>query len=402
MLNKLNDFFANKKVLLLGFGLEGQSSLRLLEKLNCAESVTIWEKYHHTTDLPCRNDCDIIMKSPGIPLFGKTDDRITGQADLFLRFCQNTVAGITGTKGKSTTSSLLHHILTECGKKSRLIGNIGVPPLDIAGELNQDEIVVAELSCHQLEYVQASPGIAVLLNIFEEHLDHYIDFEHYKKAKENIFRFQRQGDVLIRGEEVNSSGIDSQKARLRGKHNIHNIAIAVKISALLGCEESAAVQAAYNFGGLEHRLELFAKVTVNLGEAEQNKQCLWVNDSISTIPAAAIAAAEAFPETDTLIIGGMDRGVDYSSLIEFLNSRTDINVIALPDSGHKIADSLNTNVYKARDMQDAADYAVKVTERCCVLSPAAASYGFYKNFEERGRHFKELIIDRKSLRRQAF
>ncbi|MCL2036559.1 MAG: Mur ligase family protein [Oscillospiraceae bacterium] len=396
MLNKLHDFFAGKNVLLLGLGLEGSSTLQLLEKLNCAKSVMVWEEYHHTRGTKFPPEYDIIMKSPGIPLYekiGEFDPRITGQADLFLRFVnreKNPVIGITGTKGKSTTSSLVHHILNECRVNSRLIGNIGVPPLDVAEDLTPGEVVVMELSCHQLEYVQASPEYAVLLNIYEDHLDHYIDFKHYKHAKENIFRFQKPSDVEIRVEntscfsrEINS--IEPEKARIRGKHNIHNMAVALRTVLMLGLRipPEQQLEAAYSFGGLEHRLELFAEID----------GVKWVNDSISTIPEAAIAAMEAFPEADTIIIGGLDRGVDYSVLIDFLKNRPDINVVALPDSGHKIADLLGkrTNIYKACDLAKAVEHAKIVTKACCVLSPAAASYGFYKNFEERGRHFKELI-----------
>ncbi|MCL2070640.1 MAG: Mur ligase family protein [Oscillospiraceae bacterium] len=398
MIDKLYDFFKDKKILLLGFGLEGQSTLRLLEKLNIAddEAVTVWEKYNHTVGTKLPLEYDIIVKSPGIPLFqrpGETDKRITGQADLFLRFCRErkpVVVGITGTKGKSTTSSLLHHILSECGVKSRLIGNIGVPPLDIAYETDDADVIVAELSCHQLEYVEESPQIAVLLNIYEEHLDHYIDFAHYKYVKENIFRFQRPGDVLIRGEDAEVSEIEREvtNAKLRGRHNLRNIAVAVKAAIAAaelsgsGIDKAAAIKAGCGFGGLEHRLELFAEID---GVA-------WVNDSICTIPEAAIAAVEAFPEADTIIIGGMDRGVDYSILTRFLQERVELNVIALPDSGHKIAESLS-NVYKAVDLADAVAYAKQVSRKCCVLSPAAASYGFYRNFEERGTHFKELVLD---------
>ncbi|MCL2634990.1 MAG: UDP-N-acetylmuramoyl-L-alanine--D-glutamate ligase [Oscillospiraceae bacterium] len=378
MLDKLRDFFNNKKVLILGYGLEGQSTFRLLEKLDCAALVTAWENYHHTTKLP--DDYDIIMKSPGIPMFGNSDPRITGQTDLFLRFCENKTIGITGTKGKSTTSSLIHHILTQCSVKSKLIGNIGVPPLDVADELG-DNVIVMELSCHQLEYVQASPKIAVLLNIYEEHLDHYVDFDHYRAAKENIFKFHKAGDVLIRGEEADISALDPTMPKLRGEHNLKNIAVAVKVAMLLGCSSQEVIKAAYDFSGLEHRLELLTDVN----------GVKYVNDSISTIPAATIAAVEAFPETDTVIIGGMDRGIDYSSLINFLNDSDIPNIIALPDSGHTIAEKLN-RVRKVNNMEEAVAYARQVTRKCCVLSPAAASYGVYKNFEERGRHFKELVV----------
>jgi len=386
MLDRLRDFFRGKKTLILGYGLEGQSTERLLKTLDCAAKTDIADMKFGADYLNALDgDYDIIMKSPGIALFDNyrhIAEKITSQTDLFLRFRDNITVGVTGTKGKSTTSSLIYHILTVCGFKARLIGNIGVPPLDIVGEMTDEEIIVMELSCHQLEYVKASPNIAVLLNIFEEHLDHYVDFEHYKAAKENIYKYKH--DLLIRGDDNDlpryRAMIDANAAKLRGEHNYNNMAVAVKAAVYLGCGGASAVKAAESFTGLEHRLELFK-------EAGGVK---WVNDSISTVPQAAIAALEAFRETDTLIIGGMDRGIDYTPLIEFLNVR-DINVIALPDSGHKIAESLTVPVYKAADMEDAVNCAKKITRKCCILSPAAASYGFYKNFEERGAHFKSLV-----------
>lgn len=387
MLSKLRDFFRGKKTLILGYGLEGQSTERLLQKLGVAAKTDIADAKFGADYLSALDgDYDIIMKTPGIALFDNyrhIAEKITSQTDLFLRFCDNITVGVTGTKGKSTTSSVIFHILNECGFKARLIGNIGVPPLDIVGEISPEDIIVLELSCHQLEYVKASPKVAVLLNVFEEHLDHYVDFARYKAAKENIFRYGN--DFAVRGDDADlpryRALIDIDSAKLRGEHNYNNMAVAVKCAAYLGCDENKAARAAENFRGLEHRLELFAVID----------GVEWVNDSISTVPEAAIAAVETFPETDALIIGGMDRGVDYSPLTAFLNGRSGINVIALPDSGHKIADSLNVRVYKAADLADAVSCAKKVARKCCVLSPAAASYGFYKNFEERGRHFKSLV-----------
>ncbi|MCL1881816.1 MAG: UDP-N-acetylmuramoyl-L-alanine--D-glutamate ligase [Oscillospiraceae bacterium] len=404
MLDKLHDFFANKRVLILGCGLEGKSTIRLLEKLNCATKIDVIEQYHHTTPLP--EDYDVVMKSPGIPLFDNPSEsirnKITCQVDLFLRFARDskqnlpTVIGITGTKGKSTTSSLIHHILCKCGKKSKLIGNIGVPPLDICVEMSELDFVVAELSCHQLEYSTSSPQIAVYLNLFEEHLDHYVSFLHYRRAKENIYAYQKFGDFLVFGDNtahglVPVEGVtvfDERKVieceNLRGKHNQRNVGVAVKVAELAGIPRQTAISAVNSFSGLEHRLEMFAKL----------RDVKWVNDSIGTIPSATIAAVEAFPETDTLIIGGMNRGIDYSTLVEFLNTRHDINVIALPDSGHMLADLFlveHPKIQKVADLSEAVILAKEITKKCCILSPAAASYGFYKNFEERGQHFKKLV-----------
>lgn len=432
MKKQLLDFFKDKKVLILGFGREGRSTLELIKGFGCAK-ITIADKNavdaadgfaavtgdNYLSEL--EGDYDVIMKSPGIALFDvpeRIKAKITGQTDLLLRFCENTVIGITGTKGKSTTSSLICHILNKCGFDARLIGNIGVPPLAEIDSFKPETVIICEMSCHQLEYVKASPDIAVLLNVYEEHLDHYKDFAAYKYAKENIFRFLGENGTLIYNtdcfsDEISalpceklSAGLDENadicadmdgisvcgvripaeliKTRLAGHHNLYNIAVALACAVQVGCELDSALEAVADFSGLEHRLELVRTVD----------GVKYVNDSISTIPAAAISAVNAFSGADTLIIGGMDRGIDYKALIDFLNDGAVANVICLKDSGYRIAkglDGTKMNVYLAQDLPDAVSYAAKVTKLCCILSPAAASYGFYKNFEERGQHFKELV-----------
>ena len=263
---KLHDFFAGKNVLILGFGREGRSTLSLLKKSGC--NITIADRNDVScleTDgieviygenyLDCLDRFDIIMKAPGVVLLDKVSDsvkaKITSQTDLLLRFCENTVIGITGTKGKSTTSSLIYHILRSCGKDALLIGNIGVPPLDCIPDLAPNTVIVCEMSCHQLEYVQASPDIAVYLNLFEEHLDHYTGFDAYRAAKENIYRYQKKQDRLIINKslvcaEIPSSVITASlderadifldgdtvyicgepysfRTKLLGRHNLYNI-----------------------------------------------------------------------------------------------------------------------------------------------------------------------------------
>ena len=424
---KLKDFFAGRNVLILGFGREGRSTLKLLKRfdcnitiadrndVSCAETNGI-EVIHGEDYLSCLPRFDIIMKAPGIALFDSVSpdvkDRVTGQTDLLLRFCPNKIVGITGTKGKSTTSSLIFHILSHCGKDTVLIGNIGVPPLDCISDLTDNTIIVCEMSCHQLEYVQASPDTAIYLNLFEEHLDHYTGFDAYRLAKENIYKFQTDGDTLIINKRLVPEGCSadiitasldddadicvkdgkpvingrtySVTTKLLGTHNLYNIGIAMCAAKLCGCEDDAIVKAIPSFDGLKHRLE-------NVG-------CIngvtYINDSISTCPSTAIAAVRAFSAVDTIIIGGMDRGIDYTELVDFLNGSDITNVILLPDSGHKIEPRLDhgkLNVYAARDLADAVAFAKKVTHTLCLLSPAAASYGFYKNFEERGDHFRELV-----------
>ena len=427
---KLSEFFNGKSVLILGFGREGRSTLSLLKKLgNCditiadrndvscpeTEGIEVISGEHYLDRI---GEFDIIMKAPGIALFNDVSDdvkaRITSQTDLLLRFRENKIIGITGTKGKSTTSSLIYHILTRCGKDAVLIGNIGVPPLDCIGELTEDTIIVCEMSCHQLEYVKASPDIAIYLNLFEEHLDHYVDFDAYRLAKENIYKYQRPGNKLIINEEllpadtaadiitaspvhcistihvegdtlmIGGSPIDV-KTKLLGRHNLYNIGIAIWAGYLCYADYDKMLEAIASFDGLKHRLEKVG--TVNGAD--------YINDSISTCPSTAIAAVHAFDKVDTIIIGGMDRGIDYTELVDFLNGSDIENVILLPDSGHKIMpqlDGTKRSIYKAADLADAVAHAKQVTKIRCVLSPAAASYGFYKNFEERGEHFRSLVL----------
>lgn len=431
MREKLKNFFNGKKVLILGFGREGKSTLDLIkdfdceigisdQNLNITDDIKNYKLFSGENYLDAIKEYDIVMKTPGIALLDKISkkdkEKITGQTDLFLRFCPNYTIGVTGTKGKSTTSSLITHILNYCGKNAVLIGNIGIPPLLVVDTLENDTVAVMEMSCHQLEYVKASPKTAVLLNVYEEHLDHYVDFNAYKAAKENIYRYQGKNDILIYNKALQNDKITSlpskkitasmeEKAdidvvgndifvegqqisyeklapKLEGKHNLYNIGVALCVALHQGCNLNKAVESVSSFNGLEHRME-FVKIVNGVK---------YINDSISTIPLATINAVKTF-NADTVIIGGMDRGINYDILADFLNKGIVQNIICLPDSGYRIADMLDDNlkVYRVKDMAEAVAKAHNVTKHCCVLSPAAASYGFYKNFEERGKHFKELV-----------
>lgn len=425
----LKPFFEGRRVAVLGFGREGRVWLDILNKLGCCAEIAIADMNKIKADgvtLLCGEDYldrakeyDVILQSPGVIIKDKLTAaekaKILTQTELLLRLKPCRIIGVTGTKGKSTTSSLIYHFLKANGMDTMLIGNIGVPPLERFEEMNESTVAVCELSCHQLEFVQHSPDISVLLNIFPEHLDHYTGFEAYKTAKENIWRCQGDGDTAIvnvdiapestagklitasfggsgdvqtNGEDISLFGrtisADMIKTKLLGKHNIYNIAVALAAAEKAGADIDTCLSALPDFNGLEHRLERFA---VKDGVE-------YINDSICTIPEAAIAAVEAVGGCDVLIIGGMDRKIPYEKLIDFLNTGAVKNVILLPDSGWRIARELDTDkigVVKAIDMADAVKLAHGRAKSRVVLSPAAASYGFYKNFEERGKHFKELV-----------
>ncbi len=425
----LKPFFEGKRCAILGYGREGKVWLNILQRLGCCKEIAIADMNEVSADgatllcgddyLEKAKDYDLLLQSPGViikdKLTAEEKSKILTQTELLLRLKPCKIIGITGTKGKSTTSSLIHHFLKSCGADTMLIGNIGVPPLERFEEMKPDTVAVCELSCHQLEFVKHSPDVAVLLNIFPEHLDHYTGFDAYKCAKENIVRYQQENDIAIINAEcipyecggkvitasfggsadISTDGgdirlcgrnIPSEKinTKLCGKHNVYNIAVALAAVQAAGADIEKCLDALPLFNGLEHRLEL-------VGTFDGVE---YINDSICTIPEAAIAAVEAVGGCDVLIIGGMDRNIPYTKLTEYLNTGAVENVILLPDSGWRIATSLDNekfNVLKAKDLADAVSLAHSRAKKRVVLSPAAASYGFYKNFEERGKHFKELV-----------
>ncbi len=426
----LKPIFEGKRCAILGFGREGRVWLDILKKLDCCAEIAIADMNEVQAEgvtLLCGEDYldrakgyDLLLQSPGVIIKDKlTADekaKILTQTELLLRLRPCKVIGITGTKGKSTTSSLVHHFLKASGIPTMLIGNIGVPPLERFEEMQPETVAVCELSCHQLEFVKHSPEVSVLLNIFPEHLDHYTGFPAYKAAKENIWRFQKDcdtaiincdilpengggrvisasfggsadimtdgGDITLCDRVIPASEINT---RLRGKHNVYNIAVALQAAALGGADIEKSLASLPDFGGLPHRLEYIATI----GGVE------YINDSICTIPEAAIAAVEAFPDgADCVIIGGMERGIPYRKLTDFLNTGAVDTVILLPDTGARIADGIrnkDVNIVMAAGLPDAVRAARKLAKRRVILCPAAASYGFYKNFEQRGEHFRELV-----------
>lgn len=447
-INELKPIFEGKRCAILGFGREGKVWLSLLQRLGCCAEIAVADM--KPQDIPGvtglygedyldrAKSYDLLLQSPGVIIKDRLTPaekaKILTQTELLLRLRPCKIIGITGTKGKSTTSSLTYHFLTACGFKTMLIGNIGVPPLERIEEMTPDTVAVCEMSCHQLEFVHHSPEIAVLLNIFPEHLDHYVSLDAYASAKRNIYHFQQPGDTLFinvecipdnictnpdcgNAPECENSGFRKSKlvtlgcdrpamafsenggiflpdreirpeqihTTLRGKHNLYNVTAALCAAECAGADITTCLASLHEFKGLEHRLEYVD--TINGVE--------FINDSICTIPEAAVAAVKAFDTgADCLILGGMERNIPYDVLAEFLNTGEVKNVILLPDSGYRIGDMITNpavNAVKVRDLPEAVSTAAKLAKRRVILCPAAASYGFYKNFEERGRHFKVLV-----------
>ena len=450
MIDKLLEYLENKKILILGFGKEGISTYKFIRKHFQNKKIYIADKTNANEEIILKDknvdinfgdnyldnlkDFDIIMKTPGISFANinieSFKEKIKSQLELFLEFIDVTTIGVTGSKGKSTTSSLIYQMLKDQNRDTVLMGNIGVPVFDCIEDIRESTIVVLEMSSHQLEYMDVSPNIAILLNIYEEHLDHYKSLKEYTEAKINIGRFQKNSDYFIYNvdnkiikeciDEIetlndikyevsyngNLSNDNSNKVYIKdgyiyinenkvynindkrnllGNHNLNNIMFVLAVCNILKLNLKKAKETISNFKGLEHRMEYVGKYN----------NIIYYNDSIATIPEATINSIRALKNVDTLILGGMDRGISYNEFIKFLNSGVVRNLICMPDTGYKIADSLNcsSNIYKVETLEEAVELSKKITrkDKICLLSPAAASYGFFKNFVEKGNKYKELV-----------
>lgn len=425
IINRLKD----KRILVLGFGREGKSTLRFLHNYLPQNEIGVADKnalafdswalsevevpaaasqlHFHSGDdyLQSIYDYDIVIKTPGISLkdFDTKGVEITSQTDLFLSEFHRQTIGISGTKGKSTTTSLIYHLLKSAGKDAILTGNIGIPCFDVMEDIMPDSIVVYELSAHQLEYVHNGPKVGVLLNVFEEHLDHFGTFERYKNAKLNLLRFMQEDDFAVIHDSllddvlplfVNqavfstmSFHVDENRLPILGAHNLLNVKAALCACSAFGIDELELIPYLYTFKPLEHRLEpvgTFGGVT-------------FYNDSISTIPQAAIAACETLKKVDFLLLGGFDRDIDYTPLVDFLSQGTVPHLLFTGHAGERLMEALKgrevaVDLVPYSSMEEAFAYLAAHARQgdVCLLSPAASSYDQYKNFEERGRKFKGL------------
>ena len=392
MTMKITDALKDKRILIWGYGREGKSTETFIKDHVEVRSLEVYEGERDGFDI---EKYDLVIKSPGIPYFSD-DPRFTSQTVLFLNEFRDRTIGITGTKGKSTTSALMYEAIRAAGKKVILLGNIGRPCLDWYDEIEKDTFIVFELSCHQLAKLEKAPKYAIFLNLFEEHLDYYGTLDRYFKAKANITLCQEPGDVVLLGENVPELKTKAEKhiinklnqdytLQIPGAHNKLNAEFVRTMTVdILGLDLGKVIEGMENFKGLDHRLQFVTK-TGNVS---------FYDDSISTIPEAAISAAGSVPDTRTMLIGGKDRGIDYSKLVAFIKSRKDINFILMYATGERIFSETGAlpNVIKVTDLDEAVKTAKQITKDGAVLlSPAAASYGYFKNFEERGDRFKELV-----------
>lgn len=449
--------FQHKKIAILGLGIEGMSSAEFLKKFEADltffdqkdESdieVKVLKRARELGEVELGKNAfekltgfDLIVRSPGINKNEQYLEKaqqlgaiLTSQTKLFFDLCPSQIIGVTGTKGKGTTSTLIYEMLKKSGRDAYLGGNIGVPPIVFLEQLSESSVVVLELSSFQLHDLTKSPHIAVMLMVVPEHQDYHQNVEEYIDAKRNILRFQTKDDFAIinrdypasHESDIFSDGqvfqvtrerstaeqgtfiregaiwmtmrgtewkvIDVDKIALPGKHNIENAAAAAMAATLAGASKSDIYDVLTTFTGLEHRLELVREV----------EGVSYYDDSFSTTPETAIAAIESFTQPEILILGGSSKDSDFTELGKTIASAPNIKaIIGIGEEWEKIKESIHglpehvLLLEGAKDMHAVVQAASKLATSgdIVLLSPACASFGMFKNYKERGNLFKEEV-----------
>jgi UDP-N-acetylmuramoylalanine--D-glutamate ligase len=380
---------------------------------------------------------DLIVVSPGVPVdlpmlvqARAMGEVVIGEIELAAQFLQGPIVAITGSNGKTTTTTLTGEILTAGGLPTLVGGNIGTPAISLAERAKQESVIVLEVSSFQLETIQRfHPKVAVVLNVTPDHLDRHRTFDAYVDAKARIFLNQRSDDFAVlnqddptcvtmaartqaqvfwfsrqkevkQGAWVRDGNIVFRDGRgetktsqreimlvseipLKGAHNLENALAAVCAGALMGCAPEKIRQAVLEFKAVEHRLEFVATI----GGVD------YYNDSKATNVDATIKALESFPANIHLILGGKDKGSDYSALNDLLRQRAK-RVYTIGAAAGKIESQIKgVEVVHAETLQNAVHKAnaVAVAGDVVLLAPACASFDQFKNYEQRGQVFKEIV-----------
>ena len=444
----------SKKIAIFGFGKEGVSAANYLGHRN---QITIFEKKQETQidkslfkklkvkgvnfyfgDSFDKNlEFDLIIRSPGVRpenkyilFLERKGAKVTSSTKIFFLYCPCKIIGVTGTKGKGTTSTLIYKFLKTKYKDVFLAGNIGTPMLQILPKLKKDSLVILELSSFQLIDLDFSPYIAVILMITTEHLDWHKDQKEYYRAKESIVSHQTGSDYAIinfdyeksrqfakktkahtyffstrartNGVYVEGDNLISEigqkeiicktsKILLPGRHNLQNVAAAVCVAKIFDVNRSKTFKIVSTFKGLKHRLQL-------VGEINGVK---YYNDSFSTIPETAVAAIESFSQPKILILGGSSKNSDFSTLAKKISKDKTLKALILIGSEAKTiknaiieAGGFQGNVIQnPKDMKEIVESAANFASwgDVVILSPACASFDMFKNYQDRGQKFTHEV-----------
>ncbi len=411
---------------------EAKSASDMAESRRALSEIPItWELGGHT--LLFFLDADLIVVSPGVPmdlkpLAGARERGIPvlSEIELSARFLTRPLIAVTGTNGKTTTTTLIGEMLRAAGKRVFVGGNIGNPLIEFVAGPRREEIVAAEISSFQLEAVDTfRPHVSVLLNITEDHLDRYAAYGDYIAAKRNIFRNQGKGDFAVlnmddplvlplahgllprvfffsarqpvaagcflRGGSIVYRSPDGapeefplSRLKIRGAHNLENLMAAVAVARICGCPQNAVQRVMDEFSGLEHRLEWVRKID----------GITFFNDSKGTNVGSVVKSLMSFSKPVLLIAGGRDKQGDYGPLKDLVANRVK-GMALIGEAQERIFSALGglTETVRAKTLEEAVAWAFSRASSgdVVLLSPACSSYDMFANYQERGRRFKEAV-----------
>lgn len=457
---KLEEFFnyiRNRKIAIIGLGVSNIPLLSYLHDLGAKITVfdnrTIDNIDKNIMDIITNNNIefsfgknnlsklngfDIIFRSPTCredwPELVKEAKRgaiITSEIEMLMELCPGTIIGVTGSDGKTTTTSLIYEIVKKQGFNCYLGGNIGIPLFTKIQEMKPNDMVILELSSFQLMNIHTSPNIAVITNISPNHLDFHKSYEEYIEAKKNIFKYQNEDGILVlnydneitrecakeaKGKVIFFSRenkldngvildddiikvcdnklrkhiLNTKDLLLRGKHNYENVCTAIAATLEIASTEKQ-IEAVTQFKGVKHRLEFVKEIN----------GVKWYNDSIGTSPTRTIAGLKSFNEKIVLIAGGYDKHLDYTPIAKPILDNVSV-LILIGQTSKKIKESVENEmkveqkrieIYECDTLQETVNTAKKVAKKgeVVLFSPASASFDMYKNFEERGDKFKSIV-----------
>ena len=456
-LEEFNDYIRFRKVAVIGLGV---SNIPLLDYLHTNKArVTIFDQReidNMPKDLMDKitaysfefslgknyleklNGFDLIFRSPSclptIPQLEKEANRgaiVTTEIEMLMEMCPGTIIGVTGSDGKTTTTSLISAILKNAGYKTYLGGNIGTPLFTKLPEMEKEDIVVLELSSFQLMGMKVSPKISVITNVTPNHLNIHKDYEEYIEAKKNIFKWQNQEGTLILNydneitkscekeangkviffsskekldngyivdgnvvkeceDKIRKHIVDVNEVKLKGIHNYQNICAALAATKTLVSLDDA-VKTIKEFNSVEHRLEFVREI----------HNVKWYNDSASSSPTRTISGINAFNEEIILIAGGYDKNLDYTPLAKPILDKVKVLLLMGQTSG-KIFNAVKEEmekenkeirIYMCNNLQETIDTAKKIAKpgQVVLFSPGSASFDMFKNAYDRGNQFKKLV-----------
>jgi UDP-N-acetylmuramoyl-L-alanine---L-glutamate ligase len=437
-MNRLTQHLAQaydrQRILILGWGREGQSSYEVLKAscpnadIFCSDQNTdLLIDVQTTPYLQNLEQFDVIFKTPAIPVrtpelqtYLSLGKKITSQLNEFLAVYRSQTVGITGTKGKSTTSSLVAHLLREIGKDTIFAGNIGTPVFSIVDQVQDEMTLVIEMSSYQLETTTSSPHVAILLNLFPEHLNYHQGIENYVQAKSHITLHQNNNDIFVFNQDIPvvaqvATQTVAQKypfsyaSPLQYPDRVHAVLTQLEgVSLPATVKTRNVLPAVLAIQHLEWRpeqvltaLSTFTPLPHRLETVSTSHQMTWIDDTLATIPEATIAALEALPRVDVLLLGGYDRGIDFAPVVEAVMKKKVPYIGFFQPSGQKMYDLIQQRyspdeqpVMKlVNDMEDAVRFAYEHTSvnGVVLLSPSSPSFGQFKDYRDKSQQFRSWI-----------